>query len=76
MFKVNLKNPASNGLAMTAGLSAWSASGFSTNISHLIPVITATLAGGASPIVDSTKANVPADSHIQTSYVNNIDSEE
>lgn len=75
MIKVNLKNPASNGLALTAGLSAWAASGYSTNPSHLIPVITAAAAGVASPNMDSSKANVSAESHIQTPYANNIDSE-
>lgn len=75
MIKFNFKDPASTGLAATAGISAWAASGFSTNPAHLIPVLTATAAGVSSPSVDSSKANVSAESHIVTPYVNNIDSE-
>lgn len=75
MIKFNFRDPAANSLAATAGLSAWAASGFSTNLTSLIPVLTATAAGVSSPTVDSSKANVSAESHIQTPYVNNIDSE-
>lgn len=75
MIKLNLTNPVANGIATTTGLAAWKASGFSTDPTTLIAVATAALGGVASPNVDSSRANVQADSHIQTPYVNNIESE-
>lgn len=75
MIKLNLNSPVANGLATTAGLAAWKASHFSTDPATLVAVATAALGGVASPSVNSSKPNVSADSHIQTPYANNIESE-
>lgn len=70
--KLNLTNPVSMSIAGSAGFTTWSAMGYPTNPKQLVAVATTVLAGIAQPNQSSSSPNVEADSHVATSYVNNL----
>jgi hypothetical protein len=72
VIKFNFKSPVSMGIAGSAGLTAWAASGFAPDIKHIGLAVSAALAGSASPIHNTANPNVSAESHIITPYVNNV----
>ena len=72
-IKLNITSPAQLAIAGSAGLTTWAAMGYSTDVKHLVAVVTATLGGTASHVPNSSSPNVQADSHIVTPYANNIE---
>jgi len=74
-IKFNFTSPAHLALSGTAALGTWAATGYSTDPKHLAAVVLAAGAANASENKPMSSPNVPADSHIITPYVNNINPE-
>jgi hypothetical protein len=74
-IKLNFTSPAHLAISGTAALTTWAATGYSTDPKHLGAVVLAATAGAASESKNPSSPNVPADSHIITPYVNNINPE-
>jgi hypothetical protein len=72
MIKFNFKSPVSMGIAGTAAFTAWANSGFTPDIRHVGLALSAGLAGTAAPNYSPSSPNVEADSHVATTYVNNV----
>jgi hypothetical protein len=74
--KFNFTNPISMSIASSAGFTTWAAMGYPTDPKQLVAVATSVLAGTAQTTQSSANPNVSSDSHISTSYVNNINTVE
>jgi hypothetical protein len=75
-FKFAIKDPKAVMISSVAGLAAWKASNFATDVTHIGMALTAATAGLAAPSNPSSKPNVAPESHIQTPYVSNLEPKE
>jgi len=74
MIRLKLTDPKALTLAAGTGMTAWGATGFSTDIKKVLMFVVPSFMGGAAvPHNPSTSPNVLPESHISTPYANNLE---
>jgi hypothetical protein len=73
LIRVPITNPKALALGSTGFMTAWAASGYSTDSHHLILAAASAVTGASVPHNPISNPGVQADSHIMTPYVNNIE---
>jgi len=73
MIRLKLTVPKALTLAAGTGMTAWGATGFSTDIKKVLMFVVPSFMGGAAvPHNPTSQPNIAAESHIVTPYQNNL----
>ena len=74
MIRFHLTDPKALTIAAGTGMSAWGATGFSTDIKKVLMFVLPSFLGGAAvPHNPTSQPNIPSESHIITPYANNVE---
>jgi hypothetical protein len=73
MIRFHATDPKALGLAAMTGMSAWGATGFSTDVKRVLMfVLPSFIGGGCVPHNPTSNPNIKDESHIVTPYQNNL----